>query len=62
MFSLKKQNYYINLTDQERSEILSSLLLKKNELIHQSKFTDGIDEVIYKLMKARTKIFKVKIV
>lgn len=59
---MKKQNYYINLTDQERSEILSSLLIKKNELTHQGKFTDGIDEVICKLMKARTKLFKVKIV
>ena len=59
---MKKQKYYINLTDQERSEILSSLLIKKNKLTHQGKFTDGIDEVICKLMKARTKLFKVKIV
>lgn len=49
---MKKQKYYINLTDQERSEILSSLLIKKNKLTHQGKFTDGIDEVICKLMKA----------
>ena len=62
VFSLKKQKYYINLTDQERSEILSSLLIKKNKLTHQGKFTDGIDEVICKLMKAHTKLFKVKIV
>ena len=48
---MKKQKYYINLTDQERSEILSSLLIKKNKLTHQGKFTDGIDEVICKLMK-----------
>ena len=53
---MKKQKYYINLTDQERSEILSSLLIKKNKLTHQGKFTDGIDEVICKLMKARTKL------
>ena len=56
---MKKQKYYINLTDQERSEILSSLLIKKNELTHQGKFTDGIDEVICKLMKARTKLRRV---
>ena len=62
VFSLKKQKYYINLTDRERSEILSSLLIKKNKLTHQGKFTDGIDEVICKLMKAHTKLFKVKIV
>jgi len=59
---LKKQKYYINLTDRERSEILSSLLIKKNKLTHQGKFTDGIDEVICKLMKAHTKLFKIKIV
>ena len=62
VFSLKKQKYYINLTDRERSEILSSLLIKKNKLTHQGKFTDGIDEVICKLMKAHTKLFKIKIV
>ena len=59
---MKKQKYYINFTDQERSEILSSLLIKKNKLTHQGKFTDGIDEVICKVMKARTKLFKIKIV
>ena len=59
---MKKQKYYINLTDQERSEILSSLLIKKNKLTHQCKYTDGIDEVICKLMKSRTKLFKVKTV
>ena len=45
---MKKQKYYINLTDQERSEILSSLLIKKNELTHQGKFTDGIDGTVSK--------------
>lgn len=43
---MKKQKYYINLTDQERSEILSSLLIKKNELTHQGKFTDGIHLIL----------------
>ena len=58
---MKKQKYYINLTNQERSEILSSLLIKKNKLTQQGRYADGVDDAICKLMKARTKLFKVKI-
>ena len=61
VFSLKNKKYYVNLTDQERSEILSSLLIKKNKLTQQGRYADGVDDVICKLMKARTRLFKVKI-
>ena len=56
---MKSRNYYINLTEQERSEIIYSLIAKKNALIAQGRYTDLIDDVLCKLSKARMRTFKV---
>ena len=39
---MRNKNYYINLNDREYLDILSSLMLKRNKLIQNGKFTDGI--------------------
>ena len=54
-----KDTYYINLTHEERREVVTSLIALKNSLVEQGKFTDGVDEVLYKLLNAKTKKFKV---
>ena len=54
---MRNKNYYINLNDREYLDILSSLMLKRNKLIQNGKFTDGIDEVIMKIKKAKKKTF-----
>lgn len=51
------KKHYINLTEQERSQIIHSLIDKKNALIAQGRYTDAVDEVILKLMKAKKKAF-----
>ena len=56
---MRNMNYYINLNDREYLDILSSLMLKRNKLIQNGKFTDGIDEVIMKIKKAKKKTFRV---
>lgn len=56
---MRNKNYYINLNDREYLDILSSLMLKRNKLIQNGKFTDGIDEVIMKINKAKKKTFRV---
>ena len=56
---MKSRNYYINLTEQERSEIIYSLIAKKNALITQGRYTDLVDDVIYKLSKAQKKTFTI---
>ena len=58
----KKKKYYINLTEQERSQIIHSLIDKKNALMAQGRYTDAVDEVILKLMKAKKKAFIVRTV
>ena len=56
---MKDPKYHIYLTDEERSEVLKSLIDLKNEMIVQGKYTDVLDEIIVKLYKSRKKNIKV---
>ena len=55
---MKTPKYHIYLTNEERSEVLKSLIDLKNALIEQGKYTDVIDEIIIKLSYARKKNIK----
>ena len=52
---MKDPKYHIYLTNEERSEVLKSLIDLKNEMIAQGRYTDVLDEIIVKLYKARKK-------
>ena len=56
---MKDPKYHIYLTNEERSELLKSLIDLKNEMIAQGRYTDVLDEIIVKLYKARKKNIKV---
>lgn len=56
---MKDPKYHIYLTNEERSEVLKSLIDLKNEMIVQGKYTDVLDGIIVKLYKARKKNIKV---
>lgn len=56
---MKEPKYHIYLTNEERSEVLKSLIDLKNEMIVQGKYTDVLDEIIVKLYKSRKKNIKV---
>ena len=56
---MRNKNYYINLNDREYLDVLSSLMNKRNKLIQSGKYTDGIDEVIMKIKKAKKRTFHV---
>mgnify|MGYP001031907030 CR=1 FL=1 len=56
------KKYYINLTEQERFQIIHSLIDKKNALIAQGRYTDAVDEVILRLTKAKKKALIVRTV
>lgn len=60
MEGLQMKKYYIYLTEQERSQIIHSLIDKKNALMAQGRYTDAVDEVILKMMKAKKKAFIVR--
>ena len=50
---MKNPKYHVYLTNEERSEVLKSLIDLKNDMIARGKYTDVIDEVITKLYNAR---------
>ena len=56
------KKYYIYITPEERNLIIESLIAKKNELISADKYTDGIDDVLLKIMKTKLKKIRVKYV
>ena len=45
---MKEQKYHIYLTEQERSEVIKSLIDLKNALIRQGKYTDAVDDLLVK--------------
>ena len=53
----KKSHLYLN--SQERSILLYSLVELKNQLIQQGRYTDCVDELIFKVTTASAKKVKV---
>lgn len=56
---MKEQKYHIYLTNQERSEIIESLIDFKNLRMQQGKYTDAVDEVLVKVIRAKKKKLKI---
>ena len=56
----KKNHLYVD--SQERSIILHSLVELKNQLIQQGRYTDCVDELIFKVVNAPVKRMKIEYV
>ena len=56
------KKYYTYITPEERTLIIESLISKKNNLISACKYTDGVDDVLLKVMKSKLKNVRVKYV
>ena len=56
---MKNPKYHVYLTNDERSEVLKSLIDLKNDMIARGKYTDVLDEIIVKLYNARKKNIKI---
>ncbi|MCH5296699.1 MAG: hypothetical protein J1E85_03410 [Ruminococcus sp.] len=56
---MKEPKYHIYMTDKERLAIIKSLISLKNYLISQGKYTDVVDELILKILKAQQKNLKI---
>lgn len=56
----KKKHLYVD--SQERSLILHSLVELKNQLIQQGRYTDCVDELIFKVANAPVKKMKIEYV
>ena len=57
---MRSRKYYLYLTEEERSRILQSLVDLKNKLLSEGRYTDAVDEVIYKVSFAKQRMVKIK--
>jgi len=57
----EKQNH-LYLDSYEKSLLLHSLVELKNQLIQQGRYTDCVDELIFKVINASVKKLKIKYV
>ena len=54
---MKAEKYHIYLSTRERNKIVASIINLKNKLIEQGRYTDAVDDVLFKVLKTkRTKI------
>ena len=56
---MRKQKYHIYLTEQERLDVIKSLIDLKTALAAKGKYTDAVDDVLVKLTTAKRKKLKV---
>ena len=59
---MREKKTYIYVDSQERSILLHSLVELKNQLIQQGRYTDCIDEIIFKVANAPVKRVKIEYV
>lgn len=57
---MRNKDYHIYLTDTEYHQIIQSLINLKNKLIQEEKYTDAVDDVLYKIVTAKKKKIKVQ--
>ena len=50
---MKGEKYHIYLSTRERNEIVASLINLKNKLIEQGRYTDAVDDVLFKVLKTK---------
>lgn len=49
------KKFYIYIMPEEKSLIIEGLVAKKNSLIAAGKYSDGVDDVLLKIMKSKLK-------
>ena len=59
---MRDKTYHIYLDSHERKLLIHSLVELKNQLIQQGRYTDCIDELIFKAINAPTKRMKIEYV
>ena len=60
MVVLKEQKYHLYLSDDEYRRVIQSLIRLKNSLIAQGRYTDGVDDVLCKVISAKKRKLKIK--
>lgn len=59
---MRDKNYHIYLDSPERKLLIHSFVELKNQLIQQGRYTDCVDELVFKVINAPTKRMKIEYV
>ena len=57
---MREKTYHIYLDSHEKTTLLHSLVELKNQLIQQGRYTDCVDELIFKVANAPKKKLKIQ--
>ena len=57
---MREPKYHIYMNEEARSRVIQSLIRLKNDLIEQGRYTDAVDDVLCKFIKAKKKTVKIK--
>ena len=57
---MKNQKYHLYLSDDEYRQTIQSFVRLKNSLIAQDRYTDGVDDVLCKVLSAKKRKLKIK--
>ena len=57
---MREEKFHIYLNDDEYRRVIQSLICLKNSLIAQGKYTDGVDDVLCKVLSAKKRELKIK--
>ena len=57
---MREQTYHIYLDSRQRTTLLHSLVELKNRLIQEGRYTDCVDELIFKVVNAPVKKMKIE--
>ena len=52
---MKERKYYLYFNNEEIKIIVQSLILMRNNLLKQERYTDCVDEIIVKIAKVKLK-------
>ena len=58
--TVREEKFHIYLNDDEYSRVIQSLIRLKNSLIAQGRYTDAVDDILYKVLSAKRRKFKIK--
>ena len=57
---MREQTYHIYLDSRQKTTLLHSLVELKNRLIQEGRYTDCVDELIFKVVNAPVKKIKIE--
>jgi hypothetical protein len=58
--TVREEKFHIYLNDDEYSRVIQSLIRLKNSLTAQGRCTDAVDDILYKVLSAKRRKFKIK--